>query len=208
MTMNMRSLIPWGRSTNQQAPTQYRSNEQDPLLSLQRDMNRLFDDVFRSFDSRLPSMGALGSFGSFGAPWPSVEITDTDKEIRVTAEMPGLEEKDIEVLLDGDVLTLRGEDLGYKVLPAANGQEALGLLDAGHTVDLLFTDVVLPGGLDGRRLADEAQARRPGLKVLYTTGYTRNAIVHNGRLDAGVDLISKPFTSEALALKVRAMLDR
>jgi PAS domain S-box-containing protein len=99
-------------------------------------------------------------------------------------------------------------DLGYKVLPAANGPEALGLLDAGHAVDLLFTDVVLPGGLDGRRLTDEAQARRPGLKVLYTTGYTRNAIVHNGRLDAGVDLISKPFTSEALALKVRAMLDR
>ena len=107
--MNMRSLIPWGRSNNQQAPTQYRSNEQDPLLSLQRDMNRLFDDVFRSFDSRLPSMGALGSSGGFGAPWPSVEITDTDKEIRVTAEVPGLEEKDIEVLLDGDVLTLRGE---------------------------------------------------------------------------------------------------
>ena len=107
--MDMRSLIPWGRSTNQQAPTQYRSNEQDPLVSLQRDMNRLFDDVFRSFDSRLPAMGAFGSFGGLGAPWPSVEITDTDKEIRVTAEVPGLEEKDIEVLLDGDVLTLRGE---------------------------------------------------------------------------------------------------
>jgi hypothetical protein len=57
-------------------------------------------------------------------------------------------------------------------------------------------------------VADQAQARQPGLKVLYTTGYTRNAIVHNGRLDPGVDLISKPFTSEALAMKVRAMLDR
>ena len=93
--MNMRSLIPWGRSNNQQAPTQYRGSEQDPLLSLQRDMNRLFDDVFRSFDSRLPAMETFGSFGSFGAPWPSVEIADTDKEIRVTAEVPGLEEKDI-----------------------------------------------------------------------------------------------------------------
>ncbi len=107
--MNMRSLIPWGRSNNQQAPTLYREGDQNPFLSLQRDMNRLFDDVFRSFDSRQPSMGAFGSFGGFGAPWPSVEITDTDKEIRVTAEVPGLEEKDIEVLLDGDVLTLRGE---------------------------------------------------------------------------------------------------
>jgi HSP20 family protein len=72
-------------------------------------MNRLFDDVFRSFDSRLPGMGTFGSFGGFGAPWPNVEITDTDKEIRVIAEVPGLEENDIEVLLDGDVLTLRGE---------------------------------------------------------------------------------------------------
>ena len=108
--MNMRSLIPWGRSTNQQAPTLYREGDQNPFLSLQRDMNRLFDDVFRSFDGRLPGMGALGgALGGFGAPWPSVEISDTEKEVRVTAEVPGLEEKDIEVLLDGDVLTLRGE---------------------------------------------------------------------------------------------------
>jgi len=107
--MNMRSLIPWGRSDDQQAPTLSREGEQNPFLSLQRDMNRLFDDVFRSFDSRLPAMGTFGSFGGFGAPWPSVEISDMDKEIHVMAEVPGLEEKDIEVLLDGDVLTLRGE---------------------------------------------------------------------------------------------------
>lgn len=107
--MNMRSLIPWGRSTNQQAPAIYHDTDQNPFLLLQRDMNRLFDDVFRSFDNRLPAIGAFGSLGSFGASWPSVEIADTDKEIRVTAEVPGLEEKDIEVLLDGDVLMLRGE---------------------------------------------------------------------------------------------------
>ncbi len=106
--MNMRDLIPWGRS-NHQAPTLYREGDQNPFLSLQRDMNRLFGDVFRSFDSRLPSMGAIGSLGGFGAPWPSVEISETDKEIRVTAEVPGLQENDIEVLLDGDVLTLKGE---------------------------------------------------------------------------------------------------
>ncbi len=99
-------------------------------------------------------------------------------------------------------------ELGYRVLAAANSEEALWLLEAGHHVDLLFTDVVLPAGLDGRRLANEAQARRPGLKVLFTTGYTRNAIVHNGRLDPGVELIGKPFTSEALAMKVRVILDR
>jgi len=103
--MNMRDLIPWGRNQNQ-APANYRDNERNPLLSLHRDMNRLFDDVFRSFDSQLPT---FGSFGALGAAWPSVEISDTEKEVRVTAEVPGLEEKDIEVLLDGDVLTLRGE---------------------------------------------------------------------------------------------------
>lgn len=75
-------------------------------------------------------------------------------------------------------------------------------------VDLLFTDVVLPEGMDGRRLADEVQRRRPAINVLFTTGYTRNAIVHNGRLDAGLDLIGKPFTFEALAAKVREILDR
>ncbi len=99
-------------------------------------------------------------------------------------------------------------DLGYHVLAAANGADALRMLEKGHPVDLLFTDVVLPAGMDGRRLALEALERRPGLKVLFTTGYSRNAIVHNGRLDPGVDLISKPFTSEALAAKVRAILDR
>jgi CheY-like chemotaxis protein len=73
-------------------------------------------------------------------------------------------------------------------------------------VDLLFTDVVLPG-MSGRILADEARKLRPGLKVLFTTGYSRNAIVHQGRLEPGVSLISKPFTVDQLALKVRAILD-
>jgi len=69
-------------------------------------VNRLFDDVFRSFDSRLP---AFGSLSSFSAAWPNVEISETDKEIKVNAEVPGLDEKDIEVLLDDGVLTLKGE---------------------------------------------------------------------------------------------------
>jgi PAS domain S-box-containing protein len=98
-------------------------------------------------------------------------------------------------------------ELGYRVLEAANGPTALNVLQAAHDVDLLFTDVVLPEGMDGRRLADEVQRRRPGIKVLFTTGYTRNAIVHNGRLDAGVSLISKPFSFETLAAKVREILD-
>jgi CheY-like chemotaxis protein len=96
-------------------------------------------------------------------------------------------------------------ELGYAVLEAANGAEALGLLD--RDIDLLFTDVVMPGGVNGRQLADLAVQRKPGLKVLFTTGYTRNAIVHHGRLDPGVQMIGKPFSFDELGAKVRALLD-
>jgi PAS domain S-box-containing protein len=99
------------------------------------------------------------------------------------------------------------KELGYRVLEAGNGQGALELLQSHQGVDLLFTDVVLPDGMDGRRLADEAARRHPKIKVLFTTGYTRNAIVHHGRLDPGVTLISKPFTYADLAAKVRQILD-
>jgi PAS domain S-box-containing protein len=102
------------------------------------------------------------------------------------------------------VSTLR--ELGYAVLEAGTGSDALAILDR-QGVDLLFTDVVLPDGMNGRMLADQAQRRRPDLKVLFTTGYTRNAIVHHGRLDAGVSLLGKPFTFDDLARKVRQTLD-
>jgi CheY-like chemotaxis protein len=98
-------------------------------------------------------------------------------------------------------------DEGYEVISTHEGASGLRLLDANPHVRLLFTDVVLPGGMNGRQLADEALRRRPDLKVLFTTGYTRNAIIHHGRLDADVDLLTKPFTSEALAKKVRQILD-
>src|SRR5438270_679363 len=98
-------------------------------------------------------------------------------------------------------------ELGYDVLAAATGMEGLSLLEAHPEVRLLFTDVALPGGMTGRQLADQAVQRHPGLKVLYTTGYARNAIVHQGRLDPGVELIAKPFTSAALAGRIRQLLD-
>jgi CheY-like chemotaxis protein len=97
--------------------------------------------------------------------------------------------------------------MGYRVLEAADAREALTILNSDVHIDLLFTDVVLPGGMNGRQLADAAALRRPGLKVLFTTGYTRNAIVHNGQLDAGIQVIGKPFTYGALAAKVRSVLD-
>ncbi|MBZ9884374.1 Hsp20/alpha crystallin family protein [Mesorhizobium sp. CA10] len=104
--MSVRDLIPWGRSNGNQLPSIFRDSERDPFLSLHREVNRLFDDVFRGFDSRLPSFGGVSALG---AGWPSVEISNGEKEIKVMAEVPGLEQRDIEVLLDDGVLTLRGE---------------------------------------------------------------------------------------------------
>jgi CheY-like chemotaxis protein len=97
-------------------------------------------------------------------------------------------------------------ELGYRVLEAVDADGALTILRSDQRVDLLFTDVVLPGRT-GRQLANEAGDVRPGLKVLFTTGYSRNAIVHHGRLDAGVRLLQKPFTFDQLATQVREALD-
>ncbi|MDB5672264.1 MAG: signal transduction histidine kinase [Alphaproteobacteria bacterium] len=97
-------------------------------------------------------------------------------------------------------------ELGYTVVQAADSNQALAVLTIQPVIDLLFTDVVMPD-MNGRQLADAAREQRPGLKVLFTTGYTRNAIVHNGMLDAGVAFIAKPFTIEQLAQKVRQVLD-
>jgi PAS domain S-box-containing protein len=98
-------------------------------------------------------------------------------------------------------------ELGYRVIEAANGVAALEILGREEKLDLLLTDVVMPGGMNGRQLADAAAAIRPELRVLFMTGYTRNAIVHHGRLDAGIHLISKPFSFQELAARVRARLD-
>ena len=98
-------------------------------------------------------------------------------------------------------------DLGYRVLEAADGREALEAVERHPEIELLFTDVVLTGGMNGRALAEEVTRRRPDLPVLFTTGYTSNAIVHHGRLDPGMPLIGKPFTYAELASKVRRVLD-
>jgi CheY-like chemotaxis protein len=99
------------------------------------------------------------------------------------------------------------EDLGYRVVEARNADEALRLIEAGTHVDLLFTDVVLGSGLNGRELASKITQQLAGLPVLFTTGYTRNAIVHHGRLDPGVHLLDKPYTQQDLGRKIRELLD-
>ncbi len=103
-------------------------------------------------------------------------------------------------------VTSQLQALGYKTIAAADGQAALQLIDAGQSFDLLFTDVVIPGGMSGRELADEVAKRRPGVKVLYTSGYTDNAIVHHGKLDEGVMLLTKPYRRNQLAEMIRKAL--
>jgi CheY-like chemotaxis protein len=98
-------------------------------------------------------------------------------------------------------------DLGYMTLEAANAAEALTIIDNGTGIDLLFTDVIMPGSMNGRQLADEALKRRPSLKTLFTSGYTENAIIHHGRLDPGVLLLAKPYRKVELARMIRVALD-
>jgi PAS domain S-box-containing protein len=144
---------------------------------------------------------------------PRLLGAEAEAEDRAEPEVPeGSREETILVCEDDDdvraytVEVLR--ELGYRVLEAHDGPSALRLLERQEgKVDLLFTDVVLPSGMTGAILAREARTLRPDLRILFTTGYARDAIVHHGRLDPGVELITKPFAYADLAARVRDMLD-
>ena len=99
-------------------------------------------------------------------------------------------------------------ELGYEVTPVGDGPAAIALLDGDLPIDLLFTDVVLVGPLNGRDVATHARTVRPMMPVLFTSGYAREAIIHNERLEEGVELLAKPFSYAALAFKVRTAIDR
>lgn len=138
----------------------------------------------------------------------SVEEEQQPATILVDSAQGGTESilvvEDDEAVRDTAVSLLR--NLGYTVLQASDAQAALAVIDSGVRVDLLFTDVVMPGAIRSPELARRARERVPGIVVLFTSGYTQNAIVHAGRLDEGVQLLSKPYTYEALARKIRQML--
>jgi CheY-like chemotaxis protein len=104
-----------------------------------------------------------------------------------------------------DYVLAQLHSLGYVTLDAANATEALALVDTGRPFDLLFTDVIMPG-MNGRQLADEIAKTRPGLRVLFTSGYTENAIIHHGRLDEGVLLLAKPYRKSDMAIMIRKAL--
>ncbi|HKS63562.1 MAG TPA: response regulator [Xanthobacteraceae bacterium] len=136
-----------------------------------------------------------------------------------SATLPDIEEAPPKSSAGQTILVVEDEDdvraystsilreLGYRVIEASTGAAGLQLLRDRPEIALLFTDVGLPGGMNGRQLADAARKLRPELKVLFTTGYARNAIVHDGRLDPGVVLLPKPFTYAALAAKLADLLD-
>ncbi len=105
-------------------------------------------------------------------------------------------------MLVGDVL----EDLGYAAIEAEDGPSGLKVLRGGARIDLLVSDVGLPGGMNGRQMADAARVLRPGLKVLFITGYAENAVVGNGHLDPGMAVLTKPFAMDDLARKIRELI--
>jgi len=138
--------------------------------------------------------------------------TSNDSAPDETLNPEAMQEETILVVEDDDDVRAYSVDslreLGYRVLEAHDGPAALRILDRQPRVDLLFTDVVLPGGMTGAQVAAQARAMRPSLKVLFPTGYARNSIIHHGRLDKGVQLIVKPFSFNELAAKVRDVLDQ
>jgi signal transduction histidine kinase/ActR/RegA family two-component response regulator len=99
------------------------------------------------------------------------------------------------------------QSLGYVTVSAVNADGALVVIDSAQPIDLLFTDMIMPGSMNGRQLADQALQRRPSLKVLFTSGYTENTVIHYGRLDAGVLLLAKPYRKTDLARMIRSALD-
>ena len=138
-----------------------------------------------------------GSEPAKRAPAPSIPKGDAGETILVVEDDPLMRQMSAGALAD----------LGYTVLDSDGAAAALRILDSRPEIKLLFTDVVMPE-MNGKKLADEARRRRPYLKILFTTGYTPNAVVHGGVLDAGVNLLGKPFTLAQLATKVRAVLDQ
>jgi PAS domain S-box-containing protein len=136
-------------------------------------------------------------------------LQQTAAEARVSANIEGGNETIL--VVEDDALVRRYvmtqiESLGYTALEAANASDALQIIYHVPTIDLLFTDVIMPAPMNGRQLVDEALKRRPDLKILYTSGYTENAIVHHGRLDSGVLLLAKPYRKSELARMIRHAL--
>ena len=139
----------------------------------------------RSLDDEAPALPAAHQPGTGGNE--TVLVAEDDNGVRATV---------VELL----------QQLGYTVLQACDAASALAIIDTGVHIDLLFTDVVMPGSLQSPEMARLARQRQPHMAVLFTSGYAQDAIVHGGRLDPGLDLLGKPYTHDALARKIRHVL--
>ena len=166
---------------------------------------------FRQSGGHIKIYSELGLGTSVKAYLPRYYGDNKQRKARVQANPRGGSVDEVVLVVeDEDRVRLMAVDalrsLGYSVIPAENGLEALRIIEAGRKPTLLFTDVVMPE-MNGRELADRALKLLPQLKVLFTTGYTRNAIVHNNILDSNRSFLQKPFSLDQLAAKVRSVLD-
>ena len=160
--------------------------------------------------ARICSEPGQGAMVCLYLPWHhgQAEVEDRPTE-RAAAPRAGQSET---VLVVDDEPTVRMlvtevlEDLGYTAIEAADGPAGLQVLRSDVRLDLLVTDMGLPGGMNGRQVADAGRAVRPGLKVLFITGYAENAVVGNGHLDPGMHVLTKPFAMEALASRIKQLI--
>ncbi len=138
-------------------------------------------------------------------------VTDTPETLPDLKNTPRAEQGETVLVVDDEptvrmLVTVLLEDLGYTAVVAADGPAALEILQSDIRVDLLVTDVGLPGGLNGRQVADAARVARPALKVLFITGYAERAVIDRGHLDRGMHVLTKPFTMEALASRIKSLI--
>jgi CheY-like chemotaxis protein len=181
------------------------ADRKDPALG---DLG-MTDDIIRRCNGHIEVRGGAGRAISVEIHLPKAKAAARS---RAEDSSKGVEGGDEAVLIVEDDALVRGyvmvqvKSLGYRTLAAANAHEALAVIDDGEKIDLLFTDVVMPGSINGRQLAIEALNRRPSLKVLYTSGYSKSAMLVNGFLDAGVLLLAKPYRKADLAKMIRTAL--
>jgi signal transduction histidine kinase len=160
---------------------------------------RLYSEVGQGTSAKIYLPRIVGAVRAEAAAVVPMTLSGGKERILVVEDQPDVRAFSIQVL----------RDLGYQVLEAPDGPMALQILQQQQgNIDLLFTDVVLPAGIDGAALAAKAMALSPQLKVLFTTGYPRNALMRQGRISPGVELITKPFTDIELGARIRQVLDR
>lgn len=167
--------------------------------------------LIKQSDGYINVYSELGEGTTIRVYLPRAQETEVIEDPIETGPLTGGTETVLVVEDDDDVRSTVVEllsELGYRVLRASNATGAMAIIESGLPIDLIFTDVVMPGPLQSSDMARRARATIPNIAVLFTSGYTDNSIVHEGRLDPGVELLSKPYTREALAHRVRHCLDR